>query len=479
MSKKKNKNSNKKKNRYEKKKDPAVQVLSQMLKCNSACGDIGEFEAFEEKSGHEHVNYCVEHLPGFSFVEKQFINYMFSDGLSAGGTAEDEILNEFLYRVNDQDVTNLSVLRDAVRMAHCRYGECGIRWKDGNIYLYKSGTYAPLISTEEGIQTIVAYIATTDGSYINEKEQELKDLEWISRTLNLNQITKWYEEHDMILLDKMEFVSLRNDTSKLHGEAPLEKDRLRVDLLISVYERLNYDVNYDGPGRILFPVKNGYINDDENEISTTRIVKMMGDKDRNNSEALQEIERITNDIRESSSDAAIAISNGFGEPIHLPRVTKATEFLEWVQQREGEILADDIELPPSLLEEGDLSGNVSMERIVDNAMENSIVPHRTHYAPQFSAMFAYHLGLQKVFFGKYHPRSEESDTQKYTKITAAIQALAIANDKEQLPELTNVIKSFAEMLDYSTHDSLGNVVELSIDDNSKKKRRRLWQRNKK
>lgn len=460
----------KKRREYEKKQDPAVKVLKDMLDCNTACGDIGDFEPFEEISGHEHVDYCVKHLPGYSFVENQFINYIFSDGLSAGGTAEDNILNGFLYRLNDQNMTNISVLRDAVRMAHCRYGECGIRWKEGNIYLYKSGTYAPLISTDEGIETIVAYVATTDGSVISEKEQEIKELEWISKTLNLNQIERWYREHDMILLDKSEFVSLRNDTSTLHGEAPLERDRLRVDLLISVYERLNYDVNYDGPGRILFPVKNGYVNDDENDISTGRIVRMMSEKDRTNSSALKEIERITKDIRDSSSDAAIAISNGFGEPIHLPRVTKATEFLEWIQTREGEILADIIELPPSLLEEGELSGNVSMERIVDNAMENSIIPHRIHYSSQFSPMLSQHLGLEKVFFGKYKPKSEESDTQKYTKITAAIQALAIANDKEKLPEITNVIRSFAEMLDYATHDSLGDVVELSIEDNTKEKK---------
>ena len=435
-----------------------------MLSCNTACGDIGDYEVKKFDSVYERIDFYAENLPSFPFVESQFINYIFSDGMVAGGVSENEILDEFRFRLNEQNTTNNAVIRDAIKLAHCRYGESGIRWKDGNVYLYKSGSYAPLVYSDNGVEVIVAYIVTKDGERISEQKIDLSHLSDIG---GLDEITRYFDERGMILLDKSEFVSIRNDTSKLHGESPLEKDRLRIDLLVSAYERLNYDVNYDGPGRLLFPVKSGYVEDEDNEVSTTRIVKSVGEQKNRRAQAFEEIERITEDIKESSSDSAIAISDGFKEPIHLPRVTKATEFLEWLQVKEGQIMADLVGLPPSLLEEGELSGNVSMTRIVDNAMLNSIIPYREHYASQLSQFLASHLGLRKIYFDKYTLQSEESDTQKWLKVATAMQQL---NTIEDIPEVKEVIRGFAEMLDYDTHDSLGDVIELK----EERKEKRTW-----
>lgn len=446
--------------------DTRQKVLKNMLACESACGDLGEFEEKKFDSMYDRVDFCAEKLPSFSFVESQFINYIFSDGMVAGGVSENAILDSFRFRLNEQNTTNNSVLRDAIRLAHCRYGECGVRWKDGNVYLYKSGTYAPLTYMDDGIETVVAYLATKDGTYINGRDVDIESLTPIDGEMRLSVLANYFDKHGLILLDKSEFVSIRNDTSLLHGEAPLEKDKLRIDLLVSVYERLNYDVNYDGPGRLLFPVKSGYIDNEDNEVSTSRIVKQMGNNKERRAEVFDEIERITEDIKDSSSDSAIAISDGFKEPIHLPRVTKATEFLEWLQAKEGEIMADIMGLPPSLLEEGELSGNVSMTRIVDNAMLNSIIPLREHYASQISQLIAGHLGLQKVYFDKYTLQSEESDTQKWLKVATTMQQL---NTIEDMPEVKEVIRGFAEMLDYDTHDSVGDVIELKRGTEKEKK----------
>lgn len=463
----------KKKNTQRKKKDARKTVLKDMLACNDACGDLGNFKVKEFDTMYDRVEFCVANLPSFPFAENQFINYMFSDGLVAGGVKENEILDAFRFRVNDQNMTNNSVLRDAIKYAHCRYGECGIRWKDGNIYLYKSGSYAPLTLTEDGIEQIVAYIATKDGSMINDRQIELKDLRFIAPNLEMDVINRYFDEQGLILLDKSEFVSIRNDTSKLFGESPLERDKLRVDLLVSVYDRLNYDINYDGTGRLLFPVKSGYIESEDNEVSTSTIIKHVAEQGNRKNTALNEIERIADDIKNSSSDSVIAISDGFKEPIHLPRVTRATEFLEWIQLREGQITADIIGLPPSLLEEGELSGNVSMTRIVDNAMLNAVIPYREHYASQISSLIASHLGLSKVYFGKYTLQSEESDTQKWLKVATTMQQL---NTIEDIPEVKEVIRGFAEMLNYDTHDSIGDVVELAQDIGTKEKK--SWLRTK-
>lgn len=438
-------------------KTPQVKLLDQWLDCNETCNDIGTLVRREYDDMYSRSDYFADNLPGFSFVETQFVNYIFADGMSAGGVEQDEQLNNFRFKLNRQNISNNAVLRDAIRLAQCRHGECGVRWLDGDLYTYLSGTYAPLTMINDGIEEIVAYVATNDGKRISDREFKAEDLTWVSETHSLYEFEKYFRDNELVLLDKSEFVNLRNDTSKLHGDPPLERDRQRLELLLSVYERLNYDIDFDGPGRILLPVKQGHIGDGVNEVSTTQLLDatMKGTQNRTN-KALLEGERIASDIKASTSDSVIVVSPGFDKPVHLPRVTKATEFFEWVA-KEGEIIADVIGLPPSLLEEGQLSGNVSMTRIVDNAMTEAIIPMREHYASQLSPMLSEHLGVEKVYFTEYELQSAMSSPEKWSKIAATMYQLNTIQGDE---EVRKVISDFAKMLDYDIHDSVGDVIEI-------------------
>lgn len=436
-----------------KKKDDKVKVFEQMVECSTQCADIGSFEASHYDSGIGQIEYYIDCLPMINYVREQLVNYIFSNGMTAGGVAEDEIFKAFLYRTNEQNISNYSVLRDAVGKAS-EYGECGVRWYEGNIYTAPSGTYAPIIRTENGITEIVAYVTSEDGQTIGDKVIELKGETLPEIMENLNR-------RKLVLLDRSDFVNLRNDTSSLYGESPLLKEQLRLDLLVTAYERLNYDLKYDGPGRLLLRPKTGFVSGDTNDISTAEIMNqsMAATKNRQ-MKALREVERVGRAIKESSSDSVILISDAFDEKIEkLDRVTKATEFFDWIKQ-EGEIIASVMGLPPSLLEQGDLSGNVSMTRIIDNAMTNTIVPLREHYATQLSPMISGKLGLSKIYFAKYTLQSEDSEEQKRLKVTTAIQQLAYSLDKYDSDEVKGVINAMAEMLDYNLHDSVGDIVEL-------------------
>lgn len=438
------------KKKKKKKKTDREKILDQMLHCNTHCEDLGTFDLKKWDTGLEQIDYYLEALPMVKHVQKQLVNYIFSNGMTAGGVEEDNRLNEFLYRTNEQNISNYSVLRDAVGMASV-YGECGIRWFDGNIYTAKSGTYAPVTQVKDGVTEVVAYITSTDGKPIGDKNIELTAVQTLDDIRNLN----------VILLDRSDFVNLRNDTSSLFGESPFLADQLRLDLLTSVYERLNYDIEYDGTGRILLRPRSGFVSGIDNDISTAEIFNQsMTASNSRRERALEEIVRVGQEIKESSSDSVIFLSDVFDDNItQLGRVTKATEFFDWIN-KEGEIIASVMGLPPSLLEQGELSGNVSMTRIIDNAMLNSIVPWREHYATQFSPMLAGKLGLSKVYFSRYILQSEDSDEQKRLKVTTAIQQLAYSLEKYDSNEVKNVIDSMAEQLDYSLHDSLGGVVEL-------------------
>lgn len=425
------------------------EILDDYLVC-SQCADIGTLSA-RPKSAYGLVEYYMEVLPGIVYVRNQLVDYIFSNGLTTGITNDDKTLSEFLYRTNAQGVTNYSVLRDAIGTA-ATHGECGIRWYEDNIYLYKPNYYKALTDITDGIETVVAYYCREDGEMMSSDDIDLSEV-------GLETIVRDFESQGYIYLDKTDFVNVRNDTSMLHGESPLLKDKLRLDLLVTTYEQLNKDLKYNGPGRIILRPKDGYVSDDTNEISTSSVMNQSAVASAKREErAKAEINRIGKQIKESTPDQVIMLSNAFSDNIkELPKQTKATEFLEWID-KEGAILSQILGMSPSLLELGDVSGNVSMERIIDNAMLNTIVPMREQYAIQFSPLLAQHMGFKKVYFNKYDLQQAEDRNTTRTKI-ANIMTLLNSIETEEAQKL---VKDFGQMLDDDIHNDNGELKELAV-----------------
>lgn len=74
------------------------------------------------------------------------------------------------------------------------------------------------------------------------------------------------------------------------------------------------------------------------------------------------MQELGNKIKYSTSDEVVLASSMFDKNIeHLPRVTKGTEFFDWLN-KEGSILAQNFGITPELIGLGDVSGNVSMEK---------------------------------------------------------------------------------------------------------------------
>ena len=426
------------------------QILNDMLECNS-CENLGTLTHYDiGLTKREKIDKMMEVLPGIDYIRSQMLNYIFSNGLTTGSINADVILNNFLYRKNNFDATNYSVLREAIGWAAID-GECGIRLYEGNIYLFRSGQYAIVYDETDGVKTIVGYLISNKPNYY------LYDIteEWYDN---------WFNNENIIFLDKDEFCHIRNNVSYLHGKSPLLSDKLRIDLLISAYSRLNYDVEYDGPGRIILRPKDGYISGTENsDISTSTIVNSSGQAISSRLEkAKEEAKRIARDIKKSTSDSVILLSNGFDKDIeHLERVTKATEFFGWLEN-EGVILAQAMGMSPSLLELGKISGNVSMEKIIDNSMLNNIVPLREQYAIQFSEFISNYLGIQKIYFDKYDLQQSEDENETRKKIVAMMKDLASIGQ-------TDLVDSFAQMLRNNIYDENNDLRTLSVGKKEKKK----------
>lgn len=444
--------SKKKKKRY----NPAEELLDDMLDCNTKCADLGAYTPIRKRRGLAEIEHLLKVLPGMGYIESQLVDHLFSDGVTTGSIPQDKVLDEFLYRKNMQGNTNLAVLRNVVQNAAV-YGETGLRWYEDNIYMVAPGTYGALTRKENGIKYPAVFFCSDDGRYVSDRDVPLS--EDFDGAQSREDIESIFEDKHLILLDTDDFVNVRNDTSMLHGDSPLLRDTLRIDLLESVYSRLGYDVEYDGPGRLILRPKDGYVTGDVNEIATSSVMNqsVMAQSKRLEN-AQKEVKRVGEEVKNSSSDSVILLSNAFDKEItKLERVTKATEFFGWIEN-EGKILAQALGLAPSLLELGDISGNVSMQRILDDAMINTVVPLREAYATQFSELISRKLGVSKVSFGKYVLTSAPD---RETMILKVVESMNMLNAIDT-PKAKQLIDDLAERISYDIHNDDGSLVELAI-----------------
>lgn len=405
------------------------------------------------KRGLSQVDRYMEILPGADYVLTQTLNYIFSNGLTTGSINDDEKLNDFLYRINDKGNTNLSELKNTIGMA-ITHGHSGIRWDRDNIYQYKWGEYKVLTFVTDGIERVLGYIVNKEGGKV-----ENFDFKWTSY-LEYQDWLRDLENRKLILLSTDEFQPIRNDTSLWYGASPLLKDQERLDLMVAVYERLNYDIRYDGPGRIIIRPRSDDTGADVS--TTTEITESLSNPKERAEQVKAEARRVAEDMKNSTSDSVIVLSNAFSEKIeHLERVTKATEFLEWLKN-DTMVLAQDFGMSPSLLELGGVSGNVSMTSIIDNAMLNSIVPLREKYATQLSGFLARHLGAEKVYFNLYEMQQQEDKNTMRTKIVNIMSLLNAMNDENgnTRPEALQLFKDFGEMLHENIYNENNALEEL-------------------
>lgn len=428
-------------------------VLDDMNNC-TPCADI----PIDCKIGGKQVtiDWLVDNLPGMTYVRNRALSYIFSNGLTTTNVDEKEKLEQWLYESkNMMGSSNYLAIREAIGNAIV-FGECGLRMYEGHLYPYEKGHYGILYETDNGVTNIVAYFIKNDGGIVDgdfDKDDWKKFDEYAD-------IEEWFEERKLILLDTSEFVNLRNDTSKMHGLSPLLQDKQRIKLLLAVYNRLNYDIEYDGPGRIILRPKTDFNEGDE--VSTTSVItnKSLPAMQERMKKAQTEARNVARAIKDSSSDAVITISEGFSDKIeHLPRVTRATEFFEWISN-EGVIVAQILGMSSVLVEVGRWSGNVSMEKVIDDAMVNTIVPLRELYAVQFSQMISTELGIGKVYFDKYTMKQAEDENETRAKVANVIKDLSYAIKANPDEEVGKLITQVAEVLRTSFYDENGNLRSL-------------------
>lgn len=423
-----------------------LEVLNDMLKC-TACSDITEQTLPYDygMSKREKIDRMYELLPTVDYAKDTVVNYIFSDGLVSVTLNETEILQSYLEQTNLDGVSNFSTLREAVGWAIID-GECGIRNYEGNLYLYKSGYFGIIYDVEDGITHVYGYV-------VSKKRKLLGDIDLGDYTL----FDYLQTNEDLLVLSTDEFVHIRNDISFLHGQSPLLTDQLRLDLLITTYKQLLKDLKYDGPGRIIIRPKDGYVAGEENDVSTGTVLDSgIMNEDLRAEKAKKEAARVANEIKNSSSDSVVVLSTGFDKEItHLGRVTKATEFLTWIQEKEGPIISEVIGVEARLLGYGHQAGNVAMDKVIDNAMRNNIIPLRMAYSVQFADFVQIAAKVSNVRFGDHVFDEDESVAEARERTVDMMVKLSGIGQ-------TDLVDTLGQMLRNTLYDENNNLKTLSV-----------------
>lgn len=428
-------------------------VMDELIKATKSC-DTSFIHAPIRLQ--DRIKWYIQNLPTYPYVREQWKNFLFSNGLTTGDPNLDPKVDKFLYRHNIQGVTNYSVIQEGCAQAR-EYGKCGIRWlsEEDGIVLIPSDQYVSLVVQNEqykGFEQVIAYAISVKNEPIAVASSPFKlDEDEFYRTGRL--IT---ENEDIFIETPDNFCNLRNDNTTENGVSCFDRDKQRLNLLSSVYERLNYDIVYDGPGRIILRLKDSYLPTGQVDLSASSYLESTEiSKESRADKAIKEAEALANKIKNSSSDNVLLLSPNFEDNIeHLERVTKATEFFTWLN-KEGSIVAQAFGITPELIGLGDVSGNVSMEKIIDNAMVNTIIPLRESFATQFSPMLSAKLGVPKLYFDKYELQyNVDRSSERYKdslSVAQLVTALTEKKDGEQelSPDLrAKVEEALSRVLDH-------------------------------
>lgn len=412
-----------------------LKVLADMWNCSS-CAPAGSFQP------HSHKNYAPEdlyewlyhNLPAAKYVADSTVNLIFSNNLTTGDEEQDKKLDAFLYAKNINGVANYDILKEGI-LNSMIYGKAGIRKlskKDG-IVMIKSKYYASVVEENKdyvGVKQTIGYVVS------KKQNQKIKEIDLTKFQYDIDFFREYGvmfdPESNVYLLSPEDLLNLRNDIAEENGSSQFDFDKQRIEMLTKWIERLNYDIEYDGMGRVILHVadKGTY---DEIEISTGEVISTtQQDRLTQKMRIMEEAAGVAEQLKNAGSEAVTVLSDAFDKDItQIPRVTKATELLNYLSNENiGDIVSQIFGVPSVLINLGRQNGNISMEAVIDNAMINEIVPKREKYAVQISGFLAEWIGVDKIYFDKYELTQAIDEHVKQKEVADIMKVLTDSGYEE-------------------------------------------------
>ena len=363
----------------------------------------------------EEIERLALDLPDVDYILDNIVNYMFTNSLTTDNFEKDETLRKYLYGQNFNGQRNYDVLKHVAK-GYRKYGYYGIlATEDGLVGIHPKDILACVIDypkmpvlrqnltylIKKGDYYRTPYVQKTGNPRVatDYSEEDIKDI--------LEHPDRYKDEVMVVTSDEVACVRL--DTSQLFCMSPMLKDRKRVERILNILNRMNYDISRNGIGTIALQAKDTLEEQIEESVeqgsafSSGELLDMgRTAKAERTQKIVEDMNAFAEKLSETEFNDAIVYSGNFQNLEQLERDTKATDFLDYLSQYVPAIICQMFGVPARLFDLNKTVSNIGTYSIIDNAMKNTIIPMRDHFLGQIVNLLQHATGLEEhIKFDSY------------------------------------------------------------------------------
>ena len=334
-------------------------------------------------------------LPDVDYILDNIVNYMFTNYLTTENFDKDKALRDYLYGLNFNGQRNYDVLKQVAK-GYRKYGYYGLlNTGEGLVGVHPKDILACVIDYPKKpvLRQTLTYLIKNTNTYITPYDRKTGN----NRPVNdysaedIQKILENPEEfkNEVLVVTDKEFACVRIDTSQVFCMSPLLKDRKRVELILNILNRMNYDISRNGIGTIALQAKDTLEEQIEESVeqgtsfSSGELLDMgRTAKGERTKKIIEDMNAFAEKLSETEFNDAIVYSGNFQNLEQLERDTKATDFLDYLSQYVPAIICQMFGVPARLFDLNKTVSNIGTYSIIDNAMKNTIIPMRDHFLGQ-------------------------------------------------------------------------------------------------
>lgn len=354
-------------------------------------------------------------LPDVDYILDNIVNYMFTNYLTTESFDKDKELRDYLYGLNFNGQRNYDVLKQVAK-GYRKYGYYGLlNTGEGLVGVHPKDILACVIDYPKKpvLRQTLTYLIKNTNTYITPYDRKTGN----NRPVNdysaedIQKILENPEEfkNEVLVVTDKEFACVRIDTSQVFCMSPLLKDRKRVELILNILNRMNYDISRNGIGTIALQAKDTLEEQIEESVeqgtsfSSGELLDMgRTAKGERTKKIIEDMNAFAEKLSETEFNDAIVYSGNFQNLEQLERDTKATDFLDYLSQYVPAIICQMFGVPARLFDLNKTVSNIGTYSIIDNAMKNTIIPMRDHFIGQVVHILQNATGLSEhIKFDSY------------------------------------------------------------------------------
>lgn len=354
-------------------------------------------------------------LPDVDYILDNIVNYMFTNYLTTEDFTKDETLKKYLYAHNYNGQRNYDVLKQVAK-GYRKYGYYGIlNTGEGLVGVHPKDILACVIDYPKMpvLRQTLTYLIKNNNIFVTPYDRKTGNPRVASDYSedDIKEILKDPErfKNEVMVVTEDQFACVRLDTSQVFCMSPLLKDRKRVELILNILNRMNYDISRNGIGTIALQAKDTLEEQIEESVEqgtafgSGELLDMGRQaKEERNQKIVEDMNAFAEKLSETEFNDAIVYSGNFQNLEQLERDTKATDFLDYLSQYVPAIICQMFGVPARLFDLNKTVSNIGTYSIIDNSMKNTIIPMRDHFIGQIIKLLQNATGLtEHIKFDSY------------------------------------------------------------------------------